>query len=192
MALRWNEFLLRSTFWLSGILYVLLFIGYFFWINLFRSSFNVISISAILVPFAIFLLFGWILWKHKYSRVMGKGKKAFVIITILGVVLPLYCFVLLGINEFRYNFTVENWAKSTEERVYMVDDLLNDYELKGKTKEEVSELLGKPTQNAYFKEKNNSVYWLGIERGFIRIDSEWLVVSFNSNGKVTKYEIRTD
>jgi len=29
------------------------------------------------------------------------------------------------------------------------------------------------------------VYWLGAERGFIRIDSEWLVVNFDKNNRVS-------
>lgn len=190
--MKYKKILLRCTLFLAGILYVLLFIGYYFWIQFFRSSFNLVSISAILLPFAFFLLIRLFLWKHKSSRDKAKGKKAFVLITILGMILPLYCFVLLGINEYKYNFTVEKWIKSPEERVYMVDNLLSDYELRGKTKEEVSKLLGKPTPNAYYKEHSNIVYRLGIERGFIRIDSEWLVIWFNSSGKVAKYEVLKD
>jgi outer membrane protein assembly factor BamE (lipoprotein component of BamABCDE complex) len=74
----------------------------------------------------------------------------------------------------------------------MVDDLLNEYKLVGKTKDGVSTLLGTPTATEYFKNENNIVYYLGDERGLISIDSEWLVISFNSNQKVIKYEIHTD
>ncbi|QGQ45941.1 hypothetical protein [Metabacillus sediminilitoris] len=58
---------------------------------------------------------------------------------------------------------------------YMVDDLMNDFELNGKTKEEVMSLLGAPSETEYFKEENNMVYYLGYERGLVSIDSEWLV-----------------
>jgi outer membrane protein assembly factor BamE (lipoprotein component of BamABCDE complex) len=78
------------------------------------------------------------------------------------------------------------------ERVCMVDDLLNEYKLVGKTKDGVSTLLGTPTATEYFKNENNIVYYLGDERELISIDSEWLVISFNSNQKVIKYEIHTD
>ncbi|TDK61804.1 outer membrane protein assembly factor BamE [Bacillus salipaludis] len=192
--LRYKKNLLWGTFCLIGILYVLLFIGYQFLINLYHSSLSLISISAILLPFAFLILFQWVLWTHNYFRNKGKGKvkSAFVVITTLGVIPPLFCLVKLGLNEYKYNFTVENWIKSPTERVYIVDDLLNDYELIGMTKDQVNTLLGKPTTADYFKDDNNIVYYLGNERGLISIDSEWLVIWFNSSGKVVKYKVLKD
>lgn len=43
------------------------------------------------------------------------------------------------------------------------------------------ELLGDETNTDYFKEVNNIVYYLGDERGFISIDSEWLVIMFDND-----------
>lgn len=73
----------------------------------------------------------------------------------------------------------------------MVDDLLETYELKGMTKEEIILLLGEATDTEYFKTENNMVYYLGPERGWIRIDSEWLVLEFKEN-MVTKTGIFRD
>lgn len=36
------------------------------------------------------------------------------------------------------------------------------------------------------------MYWLGPERGFFSIDSEWLVIRLNSHGKVVDYHIERD
>ena len=78
------------------------------------------------------------------------------------------------------------------ERVYMVDDLITTYDLKGKTKSEVMTLLGPPTDTEYFKNDKNIVYYLGNERGIISIDSEWLVIDFDNRDKVKDYVVRTD
>ncbi|UHA58640.1 outer membrane protein assembly factor BamE [Metabacillus litoralis] len=78
------------------------------------------------------------------------------------------------------------------ERVYIVDDLLSTYNLKGMTKREVITLLGPPTDTEYFKNEKNIVYYLGDERGVISIDSEWLVIDFDKHEKVTDYVVRTD
>ncbi|MGE7182556.1 hypothetical protein ACQKKK_00880 [Peribacillus sp. NPDC006672] len=75
--------------------------------------------------------------------------------------------VILGVNEYESRFTTERWLNDDEGRVYLVDDLLNEHELIGKTKEEVITLLGSPTETEYFKKEDNVVYYLGAERGII-------------------------
>lgn len=52
-------------------------------------------------------------------------------------------------------------------------------------------ILGPDTENAYFKEIDNMVYYLGPERGLISIDSEWLVIEFDNN-TVVDYHIKRD
>ncbi|MFP3509539.1 hypothetical protein SB775_07725 [Peribacillus sp. SIMBA_075] len=99
--------------------------------------------------------------------------------------------VILGVNEYESRFTTERWLNNDEGRVYLVDDLLNDHELIGKTKGEVITLLGSPTETEYFKEED-VVYYLGAERGIISIDSEWLVIWFDGNEQAVKFELRTD
>ena len=73
----------------------------------------------------------------------------------------------------------------------MVDDLLNHYSLEGLSRSEIMNLLGNETEGAYFKEVDNMVYYLGNERGFISIDSEWLIIHFVDN-VVNGYDIVTD
>ncbi|WP_071458476.1 hypothetical protein [Bacillus massilinigeriensis] len=89
-------------------------------------------------------------------------------------------------------FDQEKWLKNPDKRVDMVDHLLAEENLKGMTKAEIVDLLGKVEENAYYKEPNNIVYYLGPERGFIRIDSEWLVIWLDDKEKVTDYEISRD
>lgn len=179
---------------LYGVLYIILYLGYTYLINVLLSSYNAISISAVLLPFIILLVILFVLWKRTdiNLRIARKVKTKFNVITILGIVPPLYCSVLLGVNEYKSNFSEETWFNNHTERVYMIDDLLNDYELKGKTKDEVIKLLGTPTETEYFKDDHNIVYYLGYERGLVSIDSEWLVIDFDDNEKVKKYEVLTD
>jgi outer membrane protein assembly factor BamE (lipoprotein component of BamABCDE complex) len=73
----------------------------------------------------------------------------------------------------------------------MADRLVTRGTLLGKTREEVVELLGAPPSTEYFANWD-LVYWLGPERGFIRIDSEWLVFQLDANGRVNDNRIVTD
>jgi hypothetical protein len=55
----------------------------------------------------------------------------------------------------------------------------------GLTRQEVIALLGEPRRTEYFKEFD-IVYYLGPQRGFMGIDSEWLVLKLNPDGRVKK------
>ncbi|MBM0745269.1 hypothetical protein JOY44_27750 (plasmid) [Phormidium sp. CLA17] len=76
-------------------------------------------------------------------------------------------------------------------RLEMADDLIHDRTLYGKTKAEVIELLGKPSNDGYFK-TYDLVYWLGPSRGGFSVDSEWLLIQLNDSGRVSKYELGRD
>ncbi len=106
---------------------------------------------------------------------------------IIGIVL-LFIFCR---NILIHSFSTERWKKNPENRVDMVDDLLEKYELMGMTKEEIVLLLGEATDTEYFKTENNMVYYLGPERGWIRIDSEWLVLEIQEH-RVSKVDICRD
>jgi len=59
------------------------------------------------------------------------------------------------------------------------------------SKSEIIDLLGIPPQTGYFRDYD-LVYWLGPQRGFMPIDSEWLCIRLDSHGIATKAEILTD
>ena len=73
----------------------------------------------------------------------------------------------------------------------MVDDLIARRRLKGLTRAEVVALLGEPRPTAYFQ-NYDLVYWLGPERGWISIDSEWLVFRLDATHRVAEYRLVTD
>ncbi len=76
-------------------------------------------------------------------------------------------------------------------RLRMADDLVAGKRLSGLTRSQVEDLLGPPDDTGYFKEWS-MVYWLGPERGFVGIDSEWLVVRVNEKGVVEEFRLVRD
>ena len=73
----------------------------------------------------------------------------------------------------------------------MADDLVNSQQLVGLTRQEVVALLGEPPKTEYFKEFD-LVYYLGPERGFTGIDSEWLVLKLGPEARITRATIALD
>jgi len=76
-------------------------------------------------------------------------------------------------------------------RLAMADRLLARGTLQGKTQQQVIKLLGKPSDEGYFRDWH-LVYWLGRERGFISIDSEWLVLRLGPDHRVIECRIVRD
>ena len=92
------------------------------------------------------------------------------------------------------HFDTSVWKNSTTSssiRLRMADDLINERKLNGLTRKEVVTLLGEPTKTGYFKEYD-LVYHLGPERGFISIDSEWLVLKLGADGRIERAAIAHD
>jgi len=69
----------------------------------------------------------------------------------------------------------------------MVDDLLASGRLNGMTETQVFEFLGPPDGK-----RLGFSYYLGPERGFMRIDSETLIVEFSAKGTVSRARIYRD
>ncbi len=166
-------------------IYVLLYIAFLFIISLLHSSFSIISIPAITVPFILLVIWTSLLLRRNNSSFRKVKHKRILIISIIP---PLICLVLLGFNEYNSNFTTEKWVNKSNQRVYMTDNLLSNHKLQGLTKAEVYKLLGSPDNN----NKSKLIYYLGRERGLIRIDSEQLMIKLNEEGIVSNYRVTTD
>jgi hypothetical protein len=104
-----------------------------------------------------------------------------------------------AIEEYRHerSFDRAAWLRNDKRdamwpaRLTMVDDMMKRRLLAGATRDSVERLLGHADQTEYFKDWD-SVYWLGPERGLIRIDSEWLVIKFSSDGRVSDARLVRD
>jgi hypothetical protein len=76
-------------------------------------------------------------------------------------------------------------------RLRMADGLVRSGLLIGKTRLQIEALLGPPAQ-APNPWRADMIYWLGPERSFIRIDSEWLAIRFGEAGDVCDVRIVRD
>jgi hypothetical protein len=79
-------------------------------------------------------------------------------------------------------FESEAWKTASDQHVLkirMVDDLIENYDLDGQSREFIDELLG-PARSGFLG-NCDYVYWLGPERGVISIDSEWLCINFDGD-----------
>ena len=76
-------------------------------------------------------------------------------------------------------------------RLAMADRLVACGTLVRKSRAEVVGLLGEPPPTGYFADWD-LVYWLGPERGFFGIDSEWLVLRLDADGRVVDNRIVRD
>ncbi len=107
--------------------------------------------------------------------------------------------VLWAAFDFGYlptrSFDAEKWREAEQAsgypRLSMVDDLIESGQLNDRSRTDVLTLLGPPTNTNYFSDWD-AVYWLGRERGFIRLDSEWLVVRFDEDERVSEYRLVRD
>jgi len=154
-------------------------------------------------------LVGWLPWIVLVAILvlrLVKGRSIRVGFYFLGTAMPTVAIIgwmLFGIsignmlNSQKFNPELWQNHKTVEHdnmwppRLTMVDDLMTSGKLEDLNKNQVMDILGSPTEHGYFK-KYDLVYWLGPERGFIRIDSEWLAISFGENGKVNKYVLVRD
>jgi hypothetical protein len=76
-------------------------------------------------------------------------------------------------------------------RQEMVDDLLETKLKVGMSMSEVHWLIGPPDKHPYFK-PGDWTYELGLERGFIAVDNEWLAIDFDELGRIRRAELETD
>ncbi len=111
---------------------------------------------------------------------------------IVALIPLIVCNVQLSVNEYTSKFNQNRWLNHADKRVHMVDDLLQKYKLIGKSNEEITQLLGAPTETRSGEEGVITLYYLGTERGFIPIDSEQLILQFDRDGKVMEYTVHKD
>lgn len=158
------------------------------------SSFHILlSIPSIIItsfPFLVFMLIVWIIYKFTSIDDRKGGKRELRGFIKIGTIPVLILLILIGVNERDSKFDVERWAKDADNRGLMVEHLLAEYELVGKTRKDIVELLGEgeyQEENTY----NEIRYYLGTSReSFIPIDPALLVITFDENNKVVKCDVQ--
>lgn len=115
-------------------------------------------------------------------------------VAFLGLIVVVYA-IALKLQSPPRRFDHVGWATPAdgdeEPRLEMADELIARSMLDDKTRAEVLSMLGEPNGDGYFTDFD-LVYRLGMERGFLSIDSEWLVVRFDREERVAEYRIVRD
>jgi hypothetical protein len=135
-----------------------------------------------------------------------KKKKLFFwvagIVSFIGALPFLFLFGLMAfetvkerVNRVPFDSTAwkspQDCHSSSAKRIRMVDDLFKQHTLAGISQAEVKALLGEQDTNTPFSSQYDLVYCLGPQRGFLPIDSEWLVIKLGEN-KVQESRIVND
>ena len=157
-------------------------------------------------------LIGWLPW-IAFAIILVlrfvKGRKIRVGFYFFGTATPtavLIGWLVLGSAVadlvHRQKFDAELWRNQENvdrdimwpPRLCMVDNLMSSGRLDGLTRDEVVQLLGLPHDKSFpFGAKHCDIhYYLGPDRGFFRIDSEWLFVTFGDDGKIDQYWLYRD
>ena len=84
-----------------------------------------------------------------------------------------------------------NWNDASHQRARMADKMLSSGRLIGMRRDDVTALLGEPDHSGYFSSWD-LVYNLGAERGYMSIDSEWLVIRLGTDGRVRDAQLARD
>ena len=89
-----------------------------------------------------------------------------------------------------WKVAVENNPQDGTARRQMIDSLLASNKLLDLSQSKVIQLLGRPERTSESGAAFN--YYLGNERGYISIDSEWLRLEFDAEGRVSDIRIAVD
>ncbi|AHA06886.1 hypothetical protein COM33_21145 [Bacillus toyonensis] len=165
-----------------------MYIAFIFVIDIVHMSLSVKSIFVVVMPFILLVMIQRVILRASTSR--NKEKKQMLRVMIVGIIPLIVCAVQLSMNEYTSNFNRDRWLNDEEKRVHMVDDFMRKYKLIGKSNEEITQLLGTPTETRNEEEGVITLYYLGTERGFIPIDSEQLIFQFDRDGRVLTYKVQ--
>ena len=182
--------MLRGILYVFFCLYIVMYIVFIFVIDMVHIPLSVRSIFVVFIPFVLLVMIQRVILYVSKNR--NEEKKQMLGVLIVALIPLIVCTVQLSVNEYTSKFNQNRWLNHADKRVHMVDDLLQKYKLKGKSNEEITQLLGAPTETRSGGEGVITLYYLGTERGFIPIDSEQLILQFDRDGKVMEYTVHKD
>lgn len=111
---------------------------------------------------------------------------------VIWPIVRVYVWPMVWFRLSQRTFDAIAWkqARSSDvsQRLRMAENLLARYELRGMSRAQVIELLGKPDG----EDDSILVYLLGPERYGFGVDSEWLSLRLDSRGRVTDYQVSRD
>ncbi|HQV04208.1 MULTISPECIES: hypothetical protein [unclassified Novosphingobium] len=129
-----------------------------------------------------------------YARSTSKLRGCVVSIAIMAMAIAILWSFAVGYLPMQ-PFDSGKWkavkSSSDHSRLRMVEPFLLTHRINGVPKQEIVDLLGPGDETSYFNDWD-AVYWLGPERSFFSLDSEWLVIRFGPDGKVIDHRIVRD
>ncbi|HEF5697825.1 hypothetical protein ACQVWE_00200 [Bacillus cereus] len=182
--------MLRGILYVYFCLYIVMYIVFIFVIDMVHIPLSVRSIFVVFIPFVLLVMIQRAILYVSKNR--NEEKKQMLGGLIVALIPLIVCTVQLSVNEYTSKFNQNRWLNHADKRVHMIDDLLQKYKLIGKSNEEITQLLGAPTETRSGGEGVITLYYLGTERGFIPIDSEQLILQFDRDGKVMEYTVHKD
>ena len=146
-----------------------------------------VPIIILILAIPTYFLSKWVLKKMKLGN--NKNRKFIAIISALILSPIIYAGVIylwmFSVSYYPSNdFNKQKWEANTEERYKMSENIIESKMLIGKTKEEITDLLG---QDFYSYDEKHIAFELGFVPGLFNIDIDVLDIYFE-NGKVTKVE----
>ncbi len=79
-------------------------------------------------------------------KIVMKKRSKMSGVLIVALIPLVVCTAQLSMNTYTSKFNQDRWLHAEDKRVHMVDDLLQKYKLTGKSNEEITQLLGTPTE----------------------------------------------
>jgi hypothetical protein len=130
------------------------------------------------------------------EAVLGSLRKVGSRVALIAGTLASIAFVFWLIFSCPLPFVASLWHANLDgttfnTRYRVADGLELTGRLKGKSRSEVLEMLGPPPPTDKF-EGHGLVYVLGPERRWISLDYEWLLVDFDSAGRVSNAAVVSD
>ena len=131
----------------------------------------------------------WLYYREKGSIIMKIKKIALLCVAIIAVL------ILIAHHKYTHTFTSEKWKTQSVDRSLMIDDLLKNQKIIGKTESEIVEMLGESEKeregmfsakikNREYDLENSLVYYIGEDV----MDFRWLIIIL-SNSVCVDYEV---
>ncbi len=172
-------------------------IGFCYFISLIAIYIGLTTIGMIALCFVIYKA----IQKQKQSKIVLFIAASFcsiILLTAQSILLKKIILNDLPVGSNLLQFDVNKWKENytvndISHRSMMLKDVVLNI-LPGKNKNEIEESLGPSLETNYFKDiEKDMIYFLGPERTSVfNIDSEWLLIWLDKNGKFDRYKIVND
>ncbi|MCI8344559.1 MAG: hypothetical protein HFJ42_01015 [Clostridia bacterium] len=141
-------------------------------IVLFKLLYIIIPICLLFVPIFLFFIF-----KNKRSKILQYSFISLLVFIILLIT------TILGVRGYFSKYSKEKWKNNVANRYCMIDDIEKNYNVIGKNKNEVIELLG----NNFIENNEDSSIMYEIKYSLVSV--QYYILYYDENNTIIKTEI---